>query len=257
MAKALQDELQRVGRITFAGDAEAYELSAANGTTVTNRGSDVVLTSPGDEQSITVAQTAGAPEPLTARSRQVRVRSWPLSDGKSMLVEMRMENLTMTIGGDATTGNALERTVIVPMPQAVAAIEQNRRRPDLYAGRDESASKNQKNLGRALVVLRHDIIAELHSRSAFAISCFVLVIVGCAMGMIFKSGNFLTAFAISFVPAMICITLIIAGQRTAGNVPWTFWDASGALRTGITLIWSGVTLTGLLGAGMLWKLQRT
>ena len=56
---------------------------------------------------------------------------------------------------------------------------------------------------------------------AFAISCLILVMVGCALGMMFRSGNFLTAFAVSFIPALLSITLIIAGQRTAETFPAT------------------------------------
>ena len=44
--------------------------------------------------------------------------------------------------------------------------------------------------------------SEIHSRASFAISCLVLVLVGCALGMMFRSSNFLSAFAVSFVPAM-------------------------------------------------------
>ncbi|HEV7299450.1 MAG TPA: LptF/LptG family permease [Tepidisphaeraceae bacterium] len=257
MAKLIETQLSATGRVAFNGETESYELAGMNGTVVINRGADLVLSSPPDQSAITLRQTSGAPEPLSATARSLRVRSWPLSDGKSMLIDMRLSDLSLTIGNDTSPGNELSRTVVVPMPAEVKAIEQNRSRPDLYAGQDAAATRNQKILGRSLVVLRHDIIAELNSRAAFAVSCLVLVIVGCAMGMIFKSGNFLTAFAISFIPALLCITLIIAGQRTAGNVSWTFWEAGESLRTGIILIWTGVSLTFLLGAGMLWRLQRT
>ena len=94
-------------------------------------------------------------------------------------------------------------------------------------------------------------------RASFAVSCFVLVLVGCAMGMMFRSGNFLTAFAVSFIPALMTITLIIAGQQTCGNIPWNrgaHWV--NPLNTGIALIWSGNAINLLLAIGLLWRLQR-
>ena len=41
--------------------------------------------------------------------------------------------------------------------------------------------------------------------------------VGAALGMMFKSGNFLSAFALSAVPALVCIALIVTGQHTRGR----------------------------------------
>ena len=78
---------------------------------------------------------------------------------------------------------------------------------------------DQKMLTREKVATINSIIAESNGRASFAISCLILVMVGCALGMMFKSGNFLTAFAVSFIPALLSITLIIAGQRTASRLP--------------------------------------
>ena len=57
--------------------------------------------------------------------------------------------------------------------------------------------------------------------------------------MMFRSGNFLTAFALSVVPALICIALIVAGQHTCENVPWKLDNFQNPLNLGLALIWSG------------------
>ena len=72
-----------------------------------------------------------------------------------------------------------------------------------------------------MVSLGNGIVSESNSRASFAVSCLILVMVGCSLGMMFRSGNFLTAFAVSFIPALLCITLIVAGQQTCRPSPGT------------------------------------
>jgi hypothetical protein len=56
----------------------------------------------------------------------------------------------------------------------------------------------------------------------------------------FRSGNFLSAFAVSFVPALLCIALIVSGQQTAEHVPYDVMHAfHNPLALGIGLIWAG------------------
>ena len=70
-----------------------------------------------------------------------------------------------------------------------------------YRTAPEASGHERQKLNRELTVLSNDIRSESHGRVSFALSCLILVIVGCCLGMMFKSGNFLTAFAVSFVPA--------------------------------------------------------
>ena len=74
--------------------------------------------------------------------------------------------------------------------------------------------------------------------------------------MIFKSGNFLTAFAVSFIPALLSITLTIAGQRTAGDFP-PHGNPADPLMVGLGLIWAGNIGNLLIAGGLLWRLHRT
>jgi hypothetical protein len=92
----------------------------------------------------------------------------------------------------------------------------------------------------------------MNSRSAFAVSCLILVIVGCALGMMFRTGNFLTAFALSVIPAILTITLIVTGQQIAQNT-----HMSAALPMGLTLIWSGNVVVAILAVVLMGRLQRT
>ena len=114
----------------------------------------------------------------------------------------------------------------------------------------------RRRLLRELTVLTNDIVTESNSRISFALSCVVLTLLGCALGMMFRSGNFLTAFAVSFVPALIAITLIVAGQRVGGSVPANFPRSDNPIQLGLALIWAGNAANLLLAGGLWWRLQR-
>ena len=97
-------------------------------------------------------------------------------------------------------------------------------------------------------MLRHEeaaannaVRSELHSRASFAVSCLSLVMIGgLALGMMFRSGNFLNAFAVSFVPALLCITLIVCGQQCATHVPDDVAPGyHDPLHLGLAFIWAG------------------
>ena len=158
--------------------------------------------------------------------------------------------------GEGSARAVLPLSFRVDMPPAVQQLEQ--RKLDYYVSPEANASGNQNRLKRELIVIRNDLVSEMHARMAFALSCLILVLVGCALGMMFRSGNFLTAFAVSFVPALMTITLIIAGQQACGNIPWTRGsDWVNPLNMGVALIWSGNAINLGIASVLLWRLWRT
>jgi hypothetical protein len=97
----------------------------------------------------------------------------------------------------------------------------------------------------------------MHSRASFAVSCLILVIIGAALGMMFKSGNFLTAFAISVVPALMCIALIVTGANVCSSIPWRNLESfENPLKAGLALIWSGNAIVLVIAISLMWRLQR-
>jgi len=44
-------------------------------------------------------------------------------------------------------------------------------------------------LNHEWVSLTNGLMAESNSRASFAVSCLILVLVGCALGMMFRSGS--------------------------------------------------------------------
>jgi lipopolysaccharide export LptBFGC system permease protein LptF len=159
--------------------------------------------------------------------------------------------------GGATTrpvsGNYSD-VVEVPMPPEIAAMKD--RKVEAYATSTDLPRKERDQLRRELIVLSNNILAESNGRASFAVSCLILVLVGAALGMLFKSGNFLTAFAVSFVPALVCITLIVAGQQMCHAVPFQFESKPNPLKMGLAFIWSGNVINFMIASVLMWRLAR-
>jgi len=135
-------------------------------------------------------------------------------------------------GNTTTPRTRFLRPLSVPMPDDLVEF-QNRKVEDY---RDASRSARSKTepinpgtdrlvaLDRNWYRLTNGIKSEIHARASFSVACWVLVLVGCGLGMMFRSGNFLSAFAISVIPAGMCILLIITGQHTADQADRTVSD---------------------------------
>lgn len=92
--------------------------------------------------------------------------------------------------------------------------------------------------------LQSKILAEMHWRVARAASCFLLVAMGAAMGMLYRGGQIISAFALSVVPAFIVNIMMLMGQQMVGNadVPRIY---------GLAAIWGGIVLL-VIGNGWLY-----
>jgi len=186
--------------------------------------------------------------PSLVHASQLRLRVNPTTDDQSMDCSLSLLDCTTETAQGPAPRATFSQQFTVPMNDKIALLSQ---RGLSYYWSQPTA-----------VFLRHDfrrllnqIIAECHDRASFAISCLILVMVGAALGMIFRSGNFLTAFAVSFVPALVSITLTIAGQRTAGNIPYHD-SASDPLMLGLILIWMGNLVNLVIAGGLLLRLHR-
>ena len=83
-----------------------------------------------------------------------------------------------------------------------------------------------------------EIAMERHSRLAFGVSCVVLVLLGAALGIVFRSGHLLTAFGVSFLPAAVCLITIFTGKHIAE-------DNAGGITLGIMFLWSGIVAVAI------------
>lgn len=93
-----------------------------------------------------------------------------------------------------------------------------------------------------------EILGVVHSRLAYSVSTFVLVILGAALGIILRGSHVLTAFGISFVPSLLVIVAIIMGRQVAQN--------AGTTVIGVCIIWAGIVLMGGVDVWMLTRVLK-
>lgn len=124
---------------------------------------------------------------------------------------------------------------------------------DLLAGtapgsRDEAVAKLREEAAqwRRDVVLR--IITTIHERLAFSLSIPVLVIFGTALAVMMRGAHVLSAFAVSFFPALGVIITIVMGKQLAQNAGTHLW--------GLAILWSGVAAVAALDAATLGRWLR-
>ena len=97
--------------------------------------------------------------------------------------------------------------------------------------------------------IRGEVIAEMHSRIAFSVSCILLIAMGTAMGIIFKGGQVLSAFTISVMPAAGNIVMILMGKKMISN------PKSSDL-VGMGTIWGGVIIILIIDLVIYYRLSR-
>jgi lipopolysaccharide export LptBFGC system permease protein LptF len=235
------------GRFRFeSGGSEDNELIAPKGGSGMRGGRLIVA--PGTIREVQKGAGAAAKTGFHADAAEIELSATPMSDER-LVIEARFYDAVLQTPEGPTARPGFPRSFVIPMPAELRDLET---RPlDFYRSRD-----SQNQLNRELIRLGNGIQGEMHSRASFAVSCLILVVVGCCLGMMFKSGNFLTAFALSVVPALVCIALIVAGQHTCENVPWKLEHFQNPLKFGIALIWSGDAAVFALACVLWTKMQR-
>jgi len=83
------------------------------------------------------------------------------------------------------------------------------------------------------VKIRGEIYAEMNSRIAFGLSCVFLVPLGAALGLVFRGGQVLVAFAVAVAPAAVIFVLILMGKKVVAN-------PNSSDVGGLIMIWGGL-----------------
>ena len=260
LAAALSDK--GAGGVTFKAErGEVVRLEPASIAPKIDRGK-LILQSYGKDETdlIHLIQSAPGQGTIERTGREARVRVYPdnRQDGQSVMVlTVELIDPVLTKDGQSLARDqGVERTFTIAMPPHIAALA-DASAEEYLTSTDLLPADQRQQLYRNLLKQDNSVISEMHARIAFGLSCLVLVLVGYGLGVTFKSGNYLTAFAVSVVPALLSIVLIVTGQHVAENVPW---DATmhfkNPLATGLVLIWSGNAAVLLLAGAVLWRLRR-
>lgn len=244
-------ELGERGRIVFDSTPYSYGLGAP-GAKIEQQGEATVITAPGDQRTIKFVerkQEGGDETSYTAKVVHIRVRP----DTESGRVQISADLLDAV----SNKGGAFPRRTFsfgTPMPAETKAIASQGMAHYLKSGVLDSGQHDL--LLRSILIVRNRVLSEVHGRASFGISCLILVMVGSALGIMFKSGNFLSAFAVSAVPALLCLALIMTGQQAADSLVASVPEAGRNLRTGLTLIWSGNLAVLVAAVYLSGRLQR-
>lgn len=240
-------------KVTFDAGGEVYTLSRGSANAELRKGR-LVLVAANKDQPVRFEQLRAGKPVLTVSAQEIQLDAIPNPDERRIDVDVSMYNCVVGVGDEQAPHQNFTRPIVVPMPLDVQKIE-NRSAADYVSG--AAHAEQQNRLKREVIRLHNSIISELMARLSFGVSCLILVMVGCALGMMFRSGNFLSAFAVSVIPALLSIALIVAGQHTCENIPP---DVSGSwnnpLRLGLMLIWSGNAVVLGIATTLLWRLQR-
>lgn len=245
------------GAGTQGAFAEHYVLTPGDGKlTVKNQ---VLLIQAGEGDGVQLPrlrQEQPGQVGLDATARLIKVRPVPDIPSRTMTIQVNLIDSSVLTGGDVVPHSDFPRQFVVPMPDDIYLLRA--RSAGFYAENPHSELDQRLRLQRELMKLRNSIVAELHSRVSFSLSCVILVMVGCALGMMFKRGDFLTSFALSVVPALMCIMLIVTGQHTAESVPQELTQALvNPLKLGLSIMWSGNIAVAVIAVALLSHLRRT
>lgn len=193
---------------------------------------------------------------IDALARSVVIEPVASQRDERLFVTIDLYDATLLVDGSPTSRQSFQHRFEVPMPPEVARLKGKRVNDYLNADWVDEPARARL---RALVTdLTNSIEAERHSRFGFAVSCVTLVIVGACIGLVSRSGNFVGAFAVSSIPAVVAIVLIVSGKHVAENVPSRIpADFSNPLDFGLTLLWSGNVIVALVGLVLYLRLSRT
>ena len=102
---------------------------------------------------------------------------------------------------------------------------------------------------RDIASLRAKILAEMHGRLAYGGSCFLMVAMGAALGLLYRGGQIISAFALAMAPAAVVIIMIIMGKELLCQIKVPpYW--------GLSAIWGGIVVLAIGNLALYIRLAR-
>lgn len=229
---------------------EAYQITAP-GAAITQEGENLVIRAGGE--AVRVARRV--PSGRVARmveSRELVITAHMDRELQLMVMDLQMRGVRAHQGEEVTERPTETETFTIPMPTDLLTL--NSRTAQDYLKSDSPLMGDKPDLLRQTMSTVNETVAELHARASFGVSCLMLVLVGGVLGMQFRSGDFLSAFAVSVIPALVTITLVVGGSQTARQVTASLQDP---MWLGLTLIWSGNVMSLLISLILFLRIRRT
>jgi lipopolysaccharide export LptBFGC system permease protein LptF len=215
----------------------------------------------GREVSIRLLDEQGqASELYKALSGRVSADWTPIEDSSFLTVELLtgVRGYDMSRPGEPPRQPGPIRRGEIPLPSSVVA-QTNLDDPEMVGKileNPEEYTRNKRVISRIETLrrervprARREILGEMHGRIAYGLSCFLMVGFGAALGLIFRGGQLISAFALSILPAATVIVVIIMGKQLLTQ------EGVSEL-AGVATIWSGIVLLLIANAAVYWRLAR-
>ena len=255
---------RREDGVTVSYVIRAASASKATGFVATLAGGDVG----GKHQSVEVVVLEdGKPVQTVSSELAVVAATWSTRAKESQAsIEMRDKaGVLVRLPGEEAK-QALRRTGWgvgqLPLPEKVAAAADKIQPNDVYTSPRESTS-NPTILARLdnintniLNKFKGDLVGELHGRVAYSVSCFLMVALGAALGLIYRGGQLVSAFALCAVPASIVIVMMIMGKQLVSNTQVQIKYGAYGMVPGLAAIWSGIVVLLVANAIIYARLSR-
>lgn len=221
---------------------DVYRVTAA-GATIDEHGAVQLSSAPGKPVKVTVLRKNKEVQTIQADRGEVEAR-WSAVSNSSLVSLWLGDNVVVRVSGERED-EARRRTewMIGQMEMPPDLVQKNQAiTPDSIYQMPVESPADQAILNDVKTI-RTDGVAkilgavygEIHSRLAYGTSCFLLVAMGAALGLLFRGGQILSAFAISVVPSTVVIVMMIMGKTMLSN-------PSIPMVAGIASIWSGIGL---------------
>jgi len=222
---------------------DTYEVRAARAELA--GGESVVLEGPAGAEGpggveVTIRRGGRVVQKLAARRGRVRAVWSPVTN--ATFATIRLEEILVTAFG-STFGEEPRRRDAwqvgqLPLPAEIAAfedtpLEEIYRRPQEYTRAEAILERIRALEDHQIRSFLDKIVAELHVRTAYSLSCLLLVALGAALGLIFRGGHLVSAFALAMVPAALVIVMLMMGKEMIRN------PRVGGMY-GVAAIWGGI-----------------
>jgi len=169
--------------------------------------------------------------------------AWQHVDGQKGVVigRLRIAGLILPVNVDIRERFGTEYVLDAIQKATRSSILQNGPSLELKSLQHELQRNVQKTLA--------EIAGELYSRLVFGIGCIFMILIGIGLGIMWKGGHLLSAFAASCIPAAVLIVCIMCGRNITENL-----GSQGV--SGIVLMWTGLGFLLLLSAIIYYRLAK-